>query len=1099
MKTTSLFEGSRVWRTLLAVAVFALLLLPASAQVNTADILGTVTDASGAVLPGAKITVENLDTNLTRSTTSDSSGSFLVTLLPVGRYRVRAELAGFRTFNVPEVSLALGDRLRLDAHMEVGQIEQSVEVTAQTTALQSDSSTVGTLINDRTVEDAPLNGRNFVRLAQLAAGANESVPNAMNSGNRPDDRRRSSSISVNGMRDYSNSFMIDGVDDNERYIGTSMVKPSMDALEEFRVQTNLYSAEVGRTAGGVINLITKSGTNALHGSVFEFFRSEHLDARNFFAAPPPAAKPVYKQNQYGGALGGPIKKNKTFFFADYEGLRLRQGQTFASTVPTVAMRSGNFAGLNPVFDPLSTVTNAGVSTRSRFTNDQIPASATDIVGQKLINFYPVPTTSGLVNNFVLSPNKTQRDDEFDARIDHRLSDRDSLFGRYSFNDTNTLTPGQLGIVNGIQAGGDTGAFAGPALQRAQGALLNYVHTFKPTLLMELKGSYTRYVVHSLPLNYGNNIDQQIGIPGANADLQSSGLSSVVASGFRGLGDATSLPLLTINNVFQYQGAVTYIRGSHNIKIGGDVRRRQLTPEQSTSPKGQFTFDPNFTNDPSGATSGSGNAAASLLLGYPAITTRQLYLVFPGFRSTEFAGFVQDDWRATRWLTLNLGVRYEVFTPLTEVANRASNVDISTGKVIIAGQNGVGSTVGIGTDWNSFAPRFGFAATINPKTVVRGGFGISFYPGNTGTASNSVFRNPPFVSVLSINPTPLNPVNRISAGLPPPTATDPVNPSGSLLGVDTNLRNSYVEQFNLTVQRELGSGFVWNVGYVGNLVRKQGFGYNINLALPGPGTINPRRPYFAIFPNVATLNYVCSCGVGDYHALQTSLEHRFSKGITLQTNYTYSHMIDDNPGSGGGKPGTGPPYPQLVNNRAIERGNSDLDLRQRWTLVAAYEIPFGKSLTGVAGVLGKGWQVNGVATVQTGLTFTAITASNRSNTGNPIDRANVVGDPTSGATIRTPNQWFNTSAFAINPLYTIGTVGRNTLYGPPLKNLDFSVFKEFKPMERTTLQFRAEMFNILNHPNFGIPGNQVGTAAFGIISDTSNNLSRNVQLALKLLF
>jgi len=305
---------------------------------------------------------------------------------------------------------------------------------------------------------------------------------------------------------------------------------------------------------------------------------------------------------------------------------------------------------------------------------------------------------------------------------------------------------------------------------------------------------------------------------------------------------------------------------------------------------------------------------------------------------------------------------------------------------------------------------------------------------------------------------------------------------------------------VTVQRQLASTWVWSVSYVGNLVRKQGYGYNVDLALPGPGAIGPRRIYYSEFPNVASINLECACGVGNYHSLQSTLEHRFSNGLSLQSNYTWSHMIDDNPGSGGGKPGASPPFPQLVNNLRIERGNSDLDIRQRWAMFANYELPFGRGLEGFAGAVGKGWQVNGVATLMTGATYTIITTSDRSNNGNAIDRANTVGVPqTSGPGVGTPSQWFNTSAFALNPLYTVGNVGRNTMFGPPLRNLDFSLFKDFKPTERMTLQLRGEMFNILNHPNFGIPGNQVGTAAFGVISDTGNNLSRNIQIALKLLF
>ena len=1063
------------------------------AQVSTADIIGTVTDSSGAVLVDAKVTVENPDTNLARTATTDSSGNYAIALLPAGRYNLKVEHAGFRAATVNSITLAIGDRSRQDIRLEIGQASESVEVTAQAAALQSDSAVVGNLISDRVVQDAPLNGRNFVRLAQLGAGTSEGVQNGLSSGNRPDDRRRTSSVAVNGQRDYANSYLIDGVDDNERYIGTIMVKPSEDALQEFRVQTNAYAAEVGRTAGGVINLITKSGTNAVHGSLFEFFRNEKLDAKNYFAG---AVNPPYKQNQFGGSVGGPIKKDKTFFFADYEALRLRQGLTYASTVPTLAMRSGNFAGLKPIFDP-TTGDPANSSTRLPFLNNQIPSNRMDAAGLNVVNLYPLPTTSGLTNNFTLSPVKAQRDDTFDTKIDHMFNERNLFFGRYSFNDTNSQKPGQLPVINGIFGGGDAGQFAGTARQRAQQAVLSLIHTFKPTLLMDLKAAYSRFVVQTTPLNYLNNVNQKIGIPGTNIDTDSSGFSPIGVAGFVGIGDSTFLPLSTFNNLFQYQGSITYIRGSHQMKVGADFRRRQLTPFQSSHAKGNFLFDTGYTNNPT--SSGSGNSVASLLLGYPTTEQRTKLLAWQGFRSSEFATYFQDDWRITRWLTLNLGLRWEVFTPFTEVANRAANLaDINSGKILIAGQNGVGPSVGIPTDWHSVAPRFGFAATVAPKTVLRGGFGISFWPPTTGTGSNAVFRDPPFVSVLALT----NSGRRLSDGLPPPVPTDPNNPTGTIYNVDKNITNPYVEQFNLTLQRELIGGLVFNAGYVGALSRHVVFNYNADLALPGAGAIQPRRPYYSLMPNVSNITRVTSSGNQEYHSLQTGLEHRFSKGFSLATNYTWSHNIDDNPGLGGGLR-FNTYFPNLVNNFKNERGDSDIDIRQRFNIITSYRLPFGERTKGLQSVLLKGWQLNAVASAQTGNVTTIQTPSNLANTGQTADRPNVTGVPDSGSIYgdgtSSVNHWFNPAAYSLNSPFTIGNLGRNTARGPGVWSVDFSAFKEFRVRERYTLQFRSEMFNILNHPNLGMPNNVFGTSAFGVIGDTGNYLSRNIQFALKLLF
>ncbi len=1066
------------------------------AQITTADIVGTVTDATGGVLPGVRIMVQNLATQAIHTAVSDRTGNYLVTLLPVGRYSVRAEAPGFKAWTVPEVALAVGDRLRLDVHLEVGPIEQSVEVTAQTPALQSDSSSLGSLVNERAVQDLPLNGRNLIRLAQLAAGANEGTTNTLSSGNRPDDRRRTSAVSVNGQDSVLNNYLIDGMDNNERFIGTIIVRPSIDALAEFKVQTNLYSAELGRTAGGVINVVTKSGTNGFHGSLFEFFRNEKVDAKNLFAGPGPT--PAFRQNQFGGSLGGPVRKNRTFFFGDYEGFRLRQGLTFASTVPTLAMRQGNFAGINPIFDPSTTradPSRPGVSLRDRFPQDQIPANRMDPVAIKMIQLYPTPQSPRLVRNFTHSPAKKQRDDTFDGKIDHRFSERDSVFGRYSFNDTNTFLPPHLPPVGDINAGGDSGQFAGSTLQRAQSLHLNYVHTFRPNLLLELKAAYSRYAINTLPPNYGKNVDEQLGIKGANFDLDSSGLTQTIISGFRSLGDSNFIPIIIKNNVFQYVGSLTYVRSGHNVKLGGDVRRRQLSPFQSPQPRGQFTFNANFTNDPSGAVAGSGNAMASFLLGLPSNTLRSKYLVFPGFRILEFAAYFQDDWRVTGWFTLNLGLRYDYFGPFIEVSNRISNVDLQAGRIILAGRDGISRSAGIDSDWNNFAPRIGFAATLTRRTVLRGGYGISFVPVFFG--STSALRNPPFVSLFTIDTTPLTPANRLSDGFPLPVPTDPQNPTGNLSAVARDLRAPYVQQCNLTLQRELVSGLVWNIGYVGALARKQFFAPNRNLALPGPGPIQPRRPFVSRFPNVSAIGQAGSWGNGNYHALQTSLEYRFKSGLNFLSNYTWSHLIDDYPVIGGGKLGQGP-FPQLVNNRRLERGNSDIDIRQRWTLMVNYELPFGKHLSGAAGVFAKGWQVNAIAVLQSGPPFTVQNGAPRANTGGG-DRPNQIAVAALSSSERSVARWFNTSAFVAQPLFQIGNEGRNTLYAPGLRTLDFSVFKEFELMERARLQFRAESFNVTNHPNLGIPGNALGTATLGVISDTGNALPRNIQFALKLLF
>ena len=454
---------------MLALAFVLLFGSVLQAQRTTADVLGTVTDASGGVLPNVRITIHSLYTAADYTAESDKNGDYLITSLPVGRYSIKAVTPGFKTWTVPEVTLAIDDRLRQDVRLELGNLEQSVEVTASSPALQADSSSLCNLITTDALQKLPLNGRNFVTLAQLTAGAAEGESTGLPSGTRPDDRRLTSAVLVNAQPTSFNNFTIDGVDDNERFIGTVIVKPSVDALQEMKVQANLYSAEFGRTAGGVINFVTRSGSNAFHGSLFEFFRNQHLDARSFFAG----VKPPYHQNQFGGSNGGAIKKNRVFYFGDYEGFRVHQGQAFVDSVPTLAERQGNFSGLNPIFDPFSTT--AGSTVRTRFPGDQIPANRINPIALSILNLYPLPQTGGLVNNYRYQPLKTQNNDTFDARVDYKFSDSNTAFARYSFNNTNTVIPTGCPVAsNGINPDCDEGR-SGTAAQRAQSAQLNDVH------------------------------------------------------------------------------------------------------------------------------------------------------------------------------------------------------------------------------------------------------------------------------------------------------------------------------------------------------------------------------------------------------------------------------------------------------------------------------------------------------------------------------------------------------------------------------------------------------------------------------------------------
>jgi outer membrane receptor protein involved in Fe transport len=1052
------------------------------AQVRTADIVGIVADSSGARVPGATVTATNLGTNQARTAVSDNSGNYLLTLLPPGQYRVVAELSGFKTWTAPAVALAAGDRVALDPVLEVGRAEESIEVTAEAPALQTQSVTLGSLVDAKAMQDLPLNNRNFVVLAQLTPGANDSTI-GFGGGNGPDDRRRTSQITVNGQFAWANNFMIDGMDNNERAVGTTVVKPSVEAVQEMQIQTNVYSAELGRTAGGAVNLITRSGTNAVHGSLFEFFRNERLDANNFFAL----TKAPYRQNQFGGSVGGPFVKDRTFFFGAYEAERVAQGRTFTTTVPTMAMRAGNFGGVARVFDPLTTTCVGTSCTRTEFANGQIPADRLSPAGVRLVNLYPEPTTGGLANNFTYSPSETFDQDTVDVRIDHRVSDRSSVFGRYTFADTRSFLPPAIPIGDGL-LGGNTN-------QRTQGAQVHFLRTFGTRTIVELRGGYSRYDIDSLSYNPDRNLSDEVGIRNSNIPgvPSTTGLARIAVSGYSTMGDGFFVPVFNTNDVFQAGASVTHQRGAHNIKYGVDVRKRHLVKSQSGFPRGQFTFNPTLTVDnPLNPSIGTGNAVASLLLGYPFLVSRDLNFYDHRYRFAETGAYVQDDWRLRQWLTLNLGIRHDYYSPVTEADDNLTNIDLAAGRIIQAGQDGVSRTAGVQKDWINFAPRVGLAATFANRTVVRGGYGVSFVPPFFGLYGT--MRNPPFTSLFASVPASITPTATLSDGLPPVIPTSPSNPTGDLYNVQFDSELPYVHQFNVTVQHELPLQLIASVSYVGQRGKKQFMpnnAINVNAPTPGdPRTALQRRPFFAVFPNAAAINSegnAITSGETRYNALQITLDRRFSDGLGVVASYVLAHAEDN--------------FDWRPTPRGIELvwGDSALDVRHRFTLRANYLLPFAQTATGIVGALARGWQVNVIGVAQTSTPFTVTNNADINGTGGARvqDRPNLVGNPELPASDRSILRWFNTSAFARQTVGTYGSAGRNILRGPNFVSMDLSASKTFDLTGTTDLQFTVQAFNALNRTNFGLPNGSLGSPAFGRIG--SAGAPRQMQLALKVTF
>ncbi len=1144
-----------------------------AAQLTTADILGTVTDPTGAVVPNASITILSLETHEQRTATSSASGEFQVTLLPVGHYSITIKAPGFKTSDITNLAVEAGDRARADAHLETGGETEVVNVEAQTPLLQADNATVSSTITAVAVQDLPLNGRNFVQLVALVPGANEGQGNGLSSGGRPDDRRTNAAgLSVNGQDSSLNNWVVDGVDDNERIIGTIGVKPNVEGIQEITVETNSYAAEAGRTAGGVINIVTRSGTNQFHGSVYEYLRNDALDARNFFQTT--GRKPELRQNQYGGSIGGPIFRDRTFFFFDYEGFRQVTGTTDTGTVPTLAE-----------YDDINSLNGGTPQMLLSKANGTLTAAGAPLTGPNLVNginplmlnylkLFPAPTCgtaplpvcpggNPLSSNFTISPNKTQTYNTYDARVDHKLNDHNQLFGRFSYNSVNTFTPAAFGSVGGVGVSGGRYNFDGPATNVAQQYALGYTHIFTPSLLLDLRAAFTRINNLSLPLNYGSNIDQTIGFPASMTSFSpfANSLTPISVGPFGDIGDGAYVPLQDIDNTFQYNGTVSWTKGNHNVKFGASLIRRQARNVQSASAVGAYSFNPSSDNNPNQLTQ-QNNQLASALVGAFTSQSRNFNLFPPDYRSWEPSGFVQDSWKATSKLTLLLGLRYDLYTPFTEAHDHISNFNYlqalsSTAGTVssalqIAGVNGVSATAGIPTDYRDVAPRIGFAYSATPSIVIRGGYGLSFFPDNY--TSNGDLKNAPFTSVYAPSCQSTIAVQLeasvpgasagqnpdcatqgqpgiINQGIPtpaPPTAAQLANlstiPGLGFVAEATNFRSSLIQQFNLQIEKQIGANVI-TVGYVGNIGQHLPESINnINQPLPFNVVTNPAgaaRPLNALLPNLGGVSYLASEGISNYNSLQAAFQRRFTKGLAIDANYTYARALSDITGfSEQGDQGWSNALP--TNIARTEYGNSEDEIENRFALSVNYQLQYGKEFTGVKKAALSGWQTNMIAVWQSGKPFSIINSGsgadqaveadgNLHGYGNRAvpqnsggnDRPNTIGNPRLGH--KTLSEFFNTAAFAPQALGTIGNTERNSLFGPQFRHVDLSLFKNFPITEHANLQFRIEAFNISNTPNFYIAnnnsGNQsFGSSSFGTVSATDPNYTpRQYQFALKAQF
>ncbi|HYP52451.1 MAG TPA: TonB-dependent receptor [Pyrinomonadaceae bacterium] len=1064
----------------------------AHAQTYRGTVRGTVYDPNRAVIAGATVRLTNDETGREREARSDESG-YAISSLPPGSYPLRVEAPGFKS-SVQAGVLRVNQELRADVQLQLGQVSDEHVITASADELKKDSASLGAVVENRQVEGLPLDGRNFYELNLLVPGTVPPAPGSAGS------VRGDFAFSTNGQREDSNNFLLDGVYNVDPKLNTFGVRPPVDAIREFETATSTYDAALGRSAGAQVNVVTKSGTNDFHGSLYEVHRHAAFDARNFFA-PANEPAPKYIRNQFGFSVGGPLSQDRTFFFADYEGTRSREGITRVTNVPTLLERAGDFSQsfdffgrpvfvrdpfrVNPVtFEPLPC--NAADQTGC-FPGNRIPVERQSAIGRRIAALYPAPNRAEPFRNFVSSPTQRDRNDHFDVRLDHLWSDATSLVFRYSFGDRALFEP----------FGGQTFAavpgFGNDVTRRSQNAMLGATHAFSPRLLNEARFAFSRVASSVLQENRAASVNRQIGLPELSTNPRDAGLSFITVTGFTPLGDEFNNPQSSVTNTFQLLDTATYARGSHLLKFGFDFRLVQQNAFRDIQSRGLIQFT-NFAY--------TQNALGDLLLGLPTVTGGARVDNAQHLRGRSYHFFFNDSFRVRPRLTLTAGLRYEYNTPPFDAEDRSNVYDTATRSLVRVGTNGV-PRGGYEPDRNNFAPRVGLAWTLDEAgdTVLRAGYGV-YYDQSPLAPGEALYFNAPFFDFNLFFPLPgllLTLDNPFPSFFPVPLPD-------SALAVQRDLRTPYMQHWNLNVQRALGRSRILEVAYVGSKGTKLLSARDINQ--PPPQLLPPGLPFVPNRPDPRfdDINILESRGSSSYHSMQARFQQRLSQGLAALVAYTWAKSIDDasNFFTSAGDPN----FPQNSYNLRAERGRSNFDVRHRLSVSYSYDLPFGRnrallSDSGWLTSLASGWQTFGILTLQTGRPFTValIQEFDNSGTGRSTlgfganDRPNLVGDPNSGP--RTPERWFNTAAFQFPAPGTFGNAGRNIVNGPGYENFNASLVKNTYFGERLNLQLRAEFFNLFNHPNFNLPDNFLGSPTFGQI--TSARDPRHIQFGAKLLF
>ena len=1084
--------------------LFWLLLASVSAysQAVNGTLVGTVTDSSGALVASAKVTLTATQTNISQQGQTNASGNYAFPNLQPGVYRVEIEVAGFRKSIRDSIDVLVNSTARADFELQPGQVTESISVTAEASVLQTDRTDTGRKIETRQLADMPLGyNRNFQNMINLVPGATRSFRPHSEFFNVQD----SVSTRVNGQSRLANNVQLEGVDNNQRTGLLTALIPPIEALQTVDVTTSNYEAELGRAGGAVTNVNFKSGTNQMHGSLYEFNRVSRLGARPFFAN----TKPVTTANNFGVTVGGPLIKNKLFYFADYQGIRDRRGDFQQGTIPTAAFRNGdlNWSGGTDIYDPR---TGAADGTgRTPFPNRMIPADRISPITRRLLALVPNPTTSGILQNFQIATVRQKDTNGGDVKMDWQVSSNDRLSVRYSRQDSTIFDPPLYGVK-----GGGFRDFAGTGIQKAINAALNYTRVWNPTLITEVRIGVAYYRNDAQNADSKLKTADEVGIPGVNVSDFTGGISNIVVNGFSNpvVGYSASLPWERGETNLNFIVNNTKVLGNHTIKFGVDYRRNrdELLQNQTFSPRGRFDFREGTTilavrnaagQLANGSTQSFSNSFASFLLDQPNQAGRDLPLIFPTFLQKPIFSYIQDNWTVSSKLTMNIGLRHELWPPPTpRVKAGFSNFIPYTNSLEVAGVGNIPMNLGRKNFKTNFAPRFGMAYRYNEKTVIRGGYGISWAPlPDNGYAFNFPVRENNSFQAASAFTVARTMQQGFPTFVPTPIPTNGIinpAPASQFNYVRPDARESYIQSWNLALQRQLPFQLALELAYVGN----KGTGitgvYNMNPGLQiGAGAAG--QPFNILFGRRDAINNIFFGTNSNYHSLQSKLDRRFSNGFALTTAYTWSKAIDSIGADNGG-------FRYYINPQR-NRARADGDVRHVFVQSYLYELPFGKGkkmlTSGPMSWIAGGWQVNGILTVQTGPPFNLGVPGGILNAPGNANDPNLIGTYSATKGVGPHTQWFDRNAFAQPAAGTFGNIGRNTFTGPGLFNLDASLFRRISITERWKAELRLESFNVTNTPKFNNPNGDITSPNFGRVvgAQGAPNGPREVQLGLKITF